>query len=86
VLVQRSEEVVFKDDLMQLVSAESFVEESDLSQNIFLLRKALGETARCYIFTIPGRGYRFAATAAELATWSWNAIRPSERGGIGIFT
>jgi tetratricopeptide (TPR) repeat protein len=54
--------VVSKDDLLKTVWPDSFVEESNLSQSIFLLRKALGETAQDhrYIVTIPGRGYRFA--------------------------
>jgi len=61
VLVQRSDTVVLKDDLMKSVWPDSFVEESNLSQNIFVLRKALGETNEKgrYILTVPGRGYRF---------------------------
>ncbi len=64
VLVRRSREVVSKEELLKEVWPNSFVEESNLSQNIFLLRKALGDTAenRKYIVTLPGRGYRFAAT------------------------
>ena len=64
VLVRRSREVVSKEELLKEVWPNSFVEESNLSQNIFLLRKALGDTAenRQYIVTLPGRGYRFAAT------------------------
>jgi DNA-binding winged helix-turn-helix (wHTH) protein/TolA-binding protein len=63
VLVRRSREVVSKEELLKEVWPNSFVEESNLSQNIFLLRKALGDTAenRQYIVTLPGRGYRFAA-------------------------
>jgi eukaryotic-like serine/threonine-protein kinase len=36
------------------------VEKANLSRNIFMLRKALGETAQdhLYIVTVPGRGYR----------------------------
>jgi DNA-binding winged helix-turn-helix (wHTH) protein/tetratricopeptide (TPR) repeat protein len=69
VLVQHSEEVVSKDDLMKTVWPDSFVEESNLSQSIFLLRKALGETAQDhhYIVTIPGRGYRFAEKVDEIS-------------------
>jgi eukaryotic-like serine/threonine-protein kinase len=69
VLVQHSEEVVSKDDLMKTVWPDSFVEESNLSQSIFLLRKALGETAqdRRYIVTIPGRGYRFAEKVDKIS-------------------
>ena len=63
VLVRRSRDVVSKEELLKEVWPDSFVEESNLSQNIFLLRKALGDTAenRQYIVTLPGRGYRFAA-------------------------
>jgi eukaryotic-like serine/threonine-protein kinase len=64
VLVRRSRDVVSKEELLKEVWPDSFVEESNLSQNIFLLRKALGDTAenRQYIVTLPGRGYRFAAS------------------------
>jgi len=64
VLVRRSRDVVSKEDLLKEVWPDSFVEESNLSQNIFLLRKALGDTAenRQYIVTLPGRGYRFAVS------------------------
>jgi len=63
VLVRRSREVVTKDELLKAIWPDSFVEEANLNQNIFMLRKALGDTAeeRRYIVTIPGRGYRFAA-------------------------
>jgi DNA-binding winged helix-turn-helix (wHTH) protein len=46
VLVQHSEQVVSKGDLLKTVWPDSFVEESNLSQSIFLLRKVLGETAQ----------------------------------------
>ena len=62
VLVRHSKEVVTKDDLMKTVWPDTFVEEANLSRNIFMLRKALGETAQDhqYIVTVPGRGYRLA--------------------------
>ncbi len=60
VLVRHSETVVRKDDLMKSIWPGTFVEESNLSQNIFVLRKALGEEGSRYIVTVPGRGYRFA--------------------------
>jgi len=60
VLVQQGEGVVAKDDLMNRVWAGTFVEESNLAQTIFVLRKALGESdsEQPYILTVPGRGYR----------------------------
>jgi TolB-like protein/DNA-binding winged helix-turn-helix (wHTH) protein/Flp pilus assembly protein TadD len=60
-LIQHRGEVVSKDDLMQTVWPDSFVEESNLTQTVFMLRKALGETStQRYILTVQGRGYRFA--------------------------
>ena len=69
ILVNRSERVVSKDDLMKSLWPNTFVEEANLSQNIFVLRKALGETAQDarYIVTVPGRGYRFAQKVSQVA-------------------
>jgi DNA-binding winged helix-turn-helix (wHTH) protein/tetratricopeptide (TPR) repeat protein len=68
VLVRRSREVVSKDELMKAVWPDSFVEEANLSQNIFRIRKALGGAPgdQQYIVTLPGRGYRFAAQVREV--------------------
>jgi DNA-binding winged helix-turn-helix (wHTH) protein/tetratricopeptide (TPR) repeat protein len=62
VLIRHQQEVVTKDDLMKEVWPDTFVEETNLSRNIFLLRKALGESPQDhrYILTVPGRGYRLA--------------------------
>src|SRR6201996_2597348 len=62
VLVRHGKEIVTQDDLMKTVWPDTFVEEANLSRNIFMLRKALGETAQDhrYIVTVPGRGYRLA--------------------------
>ena len=70
ILIRNPGRVVTKEDLMKTLWPDSFVEESNLSQNIFILRKALGETAQDarYITTVPGRGYRFAEKVTETAT------------------
>jgi len=62
VLVQHSGQVVLKDDLMKTLWPDTFVEESNLGQHVFQLRKALGDQSQnsAYIVTVPGRGYRFA--------------------------
>ena len=62
-LVQNCGQVVSKDDLMKRVWPDTFVEEGNLTQNISLLRKALGETPGGvqFIETVPRRGYRFVA-------------------------
>ena len=66
VLVRHSKEVVTKDDLMKTVWPDTFVEEANLSRNIFMLRKALGESPQDhrYIVTVPGRGYRLAESVS----------------------
>ena len=68
VLVQNHQRVMVKDELMQAVWPDSFVEEVNLAQNISALRKALGEAPgeNRYIATIPGRGYRFVADVEAL--------------------
>src|ERR1043165_4500302 len=57
VLIGSRGDVVEKNELMQRLWPDSFVEEANLTQNIYTLRKALGEE---YIQTVPRRGYRFA--------------------------
>src|SRR5688572_5326352 len=61
-------EVLEKDRLMKLLWADSFVEESNLAQNVAVLRKALGEDSKQhrFVLTIPGRGYRFVADVSRV--------------------
>jgi DNA-binding winged helix-turn-helix (wHTH) protein len=60
-LIQRNGQVVGKNELMDAVWPDSFVQESNLTQTVFMLRKALGETSsQRFILTVQGRGYRFA--------------------------
>src|SRR5260370_2218204 len=79
VLVQHSERVVLKDDLMKTLWPDTFVEGSNLSQHIFQLRKALGEKAHDpqYIVTVPGRGYRFAQKVVEFLHANDELVVPS---------
>ena len=60
-LVERSGDVISKEELMNRLWADSFVEESNLTQNIYLLRKTLGNAAdgKPLIETFRRRGYRF---------------------------
>lgn len=63
ILVERSGHLVDKNDLLREIWPDSFVEESSLTQNIYVLRKALSEShdEPRYIETVPRRGYRFVA-------------------------
>jgi DNA-binding winged helix-turn-helix (wHTH) protein len=60
-LVQHAGRVVSKDDLMREVWGETCVEETGLTRNISLLRRALGPDGDSYIVTVPRIGYRFTA-------------------------
>lgn len=63
VLVKRGGHLVGKEELMQALWPDSFVEEANLTNNIWTLRNALGESREShqYIETVPKRGYRFVA-------------------------
>jgi TolB-like protein/DNA-binding winged helix-turn-helix (wHTH) protein/Tfp pilus assembly protein PilF len=63
VLVEKSGQVVTKDELIQAVWPDTFVEETNLTSNISIVRKNLGvhPDSGEYIETIPKRGYRFVA-------------------------
>lgn len=66
VLVEHGGRLAEKKRVMQEVWADTFVDESNLSQNVFTLRKVFGEDGRRFIETVPRRGYRFVASVREL--------------------
>ncbi len=67
-LAERPGEVVSKRDLVERVWADVNVDEGSLRFHITALRKALGGGAAGarYIINVPGRGYCFAAPAAQV--------------------
>lgn len=66
-LIDHRNRVIEKSEFMKAVWPGSFVEEGNLSQNIFLLRKTLedGQDGHRFILTVPGVGYRFVPEVAE---------------------
>ena len=77
-LAQHPHQVVTKEELLAGVWPDSFVEESNLSQHVFLLRKALSASGQGeqVVVTIPGKGYQFAASVEQ-------APRPGAHHGRG---
>jgi DNA-binding winged helix-turn-helix (wHTH) protein/TolB-like protein len=85
-LVHNRGKVVEKDDLLSALWPDTVVEEANLSQNIYLIRKALGKTTggQSFIETFSKRGYRFvsevltrpADAAAPVAATAPPATRP----------
>ena len=69
VLVKHARQLVEKDELLKEVWPDTFVEEANLSQNIFTLRRALGDdrTGPKYIETIARRGYRFTRSVKTIS-------------------
>ena len=68
VLVHQAGQLVEKEKLMRVVWPDTVVEENNLSQIIYLLRKTLhdGEDGKRYIETVPKRGYRFVGSVQEM--------------------
>jgi TolB-like protein/Tfp pilus assembly protein PilF len=85
VLVENSGHILEKDELIKRLWPDTFVEESNLAQNIFQLRKVLenGAGGRQFIETIPKRGYRFAAGVKEI-THTNSQTSPSLSSGRSL--
>lgn len=66
-LAQSGGRVVSKDEMLSTIWPNCFVEEGNLAQNIFLLRRIFGErkNEHKFIITIPGVGYQFAPPVRE---------------------
>jgi DNA-binding winged helix-turn-helix (wHTH) protein/tetratricopeptide (TPR) repeat protein len=67
-LVRHPGKLLTKDELMLQIWGNNFVEEANLTQNVFILRKIFGEKPRDhqFIVTVPGRGYRFVAPVVTI--------------------
>ena len=67
-MVEHPVELLDKKTLMHAIWPDVIVEENNLSQNIFIVRRALGEAAgeHRFIVTVPGRGFRFVAPVRRL--------------------
>lgn len=68
-LVRGAGRLMSKEELLKEIWPDTFVGEATLAQNVFTLRRALGEAegGKSYIETVPRRGYRFAAPVREVA-------------------
>lgn len=79
-LVENHGRIVEKDDLMNQVWADSFVEESNLTFTVRQLRKTLGDDAHKprFIETVPRRGYRFIADVRQVESKANNSLADVE--------
>lgn len=76
VLVEKHGRLVEKNELMNAIWADSFVEEANLAFTVGLLRKALNDNAQKprFIETVPKRGYRFIAGVKRVNAEEINAV------------
>src|SRR5262245_19353156 len=67
-LIEHHGHLIEKDELLKAVWPDTFVEEVNLSYNVSLIRKALGdgENGQRFIETVPKRGYRFVRNVREM--------------------
>src|SRR3569833_1490079 len=82
-LVENHGRLVTKQQIMQAVLPDSYVEEANLTVSISGLRKVLGETeeGRQYIETVPKKGYRFTAAVKSVAIPTREAQEQSDTSG-----
>jgi DNA-binding winged helix-turn-helix (wHTH) protein/tetratricopeptide (TPR) repeat protein len=75
VLVRCGGNIATKDEIMKKVWPDTFVEETNLTRNIFSIRRALGETLENqYILTVSGKGYRLAERAVPVLPRELNVV------------
>src|SRR5215813_9816210 len=81
--VENNNLLLTKDEMIGRIWPDSFVEESNLAQNVSMLRRALGEqpNGKPYIETVPKRGYRFIAEARLSAEERYGEFAFSPSGG-----
>jgi DNA-binding winged helix-turn-helix (wHTH) protein/tetratricopeptide (TPR) repeat protein len=83
-LVRNCGHLMEKDDLIRTLWPDTFVEEGCLSNNIFLLRKALGKE-HGLIETVPRRGYRFVGALRQLPrTATAHLEKPAKVNANGV--
>lgn len=85
-LVQNHGRPLSKEELMRHAWPNTFVDESNLSQHIFQLRKALGDAdGHSYIETIPRRGYRFTQNVKKISSngrFEDKSVSPAPQTGV----
>ncbi len=80
-LARNTHRVLTKTELMETLWPNTFVEEGNLTQHIYTLRKALGDRpgGKPYIETVPRRGYRLAAEVRDVECGRRSPTRPRAR-------
>ena len=82
-LLEKSGHLIEKEELMQKLWPDSFVEEANLTHHIWTLRRTLGEQedGQPYIQTVPRRGYRFIADVQRASSHD-DALDTNQHGAV----
>ena len=86
-LVERPGQTVEKDELLRIVWPDAVVEEANLTQQVFTIRRLLGTALgdAGYIVTVARRGYRFVAPVMRLpAAASHPSNRDAPKPGLQV--
>jgi eukaryotic-like serine/threonine-protein kinase len=85
VLIENRGRILGKNELMQMIWPDTFVEEGNLTHNISQIRRALGDGE--YIETIPRRGYRFVSEVQTVKREAQNVetVDTGNSGGRNVF-
>jgi DNA-binding winged helix-turn-helix (wHTH) protein/tetratricopeptide (TPR) repeat protein len=80
-LARNQHRVISKTEVMNALWPDTFVDEGNLTQHIYTLRKALGDRddGKPYIETVPRRGYRLATAGEAAASPRTTVVREGER-------
>ena len=65
-MVENRAKILTRKDLVHGVWGQEFVEDTTIAQQVYRIRKALGDIDSSFIKTVPKLGYRFVAPVDEL--------------------
>lgn len=84
-LLQNKGRLVRKDEFFSRVWQSTIVEEANLTQTIFCVRRVLGDRPKDhrYIATVPGSGYQFVGEVVEIAIGRASLVQDACRPEIG---
>ena len=82
ILIEAQGSVVTRKDLINRLWPDTFVEDANVTYNVSVLRKLLGEgpNEHKYIATVPGRGYLFVAEVKDIRIGGDQDRPPNESG------
>ena len=84
-LIEDHGSLVTKDEIIELIWNDAYVDEAAVSRSVWAIRNALGEDSRSprFIHTVPKRGYRFVGEIETLTLGESEPVQGAARDGKG---